>query len=90
MKSLREIHERDKLMVVCNLHTLDTARSYCDRVIGMRQGRLVYDGPASGLTTPVVRDIYGADQDIDESTTSTSLGAQSVDPETLKPAALSA
>ena len=90
MKSLREIHERDKLMVVCNLHTLDTARTYCDRVLGMRQGRLVYDGPASGLTTPVVRDIYGAEQDVDESTTSTTIGAQPAGPETLRPAALTA
>ena len=90
MKSLREIHERDKLTVICNLHTLDTARTYCDRVIGMRQGKLVYDGPASGLSAPVVRDIYGAEQDIDESTTSTSLGGQAAASETLKPAVLSA
>ncbi len=95
MKSLREIHERDNMTVVCNLHTLDTARAYCDRVIGMLAGKLVYDGPASGLTAPVVRDIYGAEQEIDESTTSTSLGSEKESPlpgvpEALKPAALTA
>ncbi len=72
MKSLRQIHERDGLTVICNLHTLDTARTYCDRVIGMRLGQLVYDGPSTGLTTPVVRDIYGAEA-LDETTTSTAL-----------------
>ena len=72
MKSLREIHERDGLTVVCNLHTLDTARTYCDRVIGMRLGEIVYNGPSSGLTSDVVREIYGAD-DINEASTSTSL-----------------
>ncbi len=74
MKSLREIHERDGLTVICNLHTLDTARTYCERVIGMLHGRMVYDGPAEGLTKDVVRDIYGAEQDLDEAVTSTSLG----------------
>ena len=73
MKSLREIHERDRMTVLCNLHTLDTARAYCDRVIGMRQGRLVFDGPASELTAAAVRDIYGADHEIDEATTSTAI-----------------
>ncbi len=61
------------MMVLCNLHTLDTARTYCDRVIGMRQGELVFDGSPSELTARAVRDIYGADQDIDESTTSTAI-----------------
>ncbi|MFO7989721.1 MAG: phosphonate ABC transporter ATP-binding protein, partial [Desulfotignum sp.] len=34
MTALREIRDRDHLTVLCNLHTLDTARTYCDRVIG--------------------------------------------------------
>jgi phosphonate transport system ATP-binding protein len=73
MQSLREINERDGLPVICNLHTLDTARNYCDRVVGMRQGRLVFDGPPADLSTAVVREIYGSDHEIDESMTSTSL-----------------
>ncbi len=39
MTALREIRDRDQLTVICNLHTLDTARTYCDRVIGMLQGK---------------------------------------------------
>jgi phosphonate transport system ATP-binding protein len=73
MASLREIHERDGLTVICNLHTLDTARTYCDRVIGMRAGEIVFDGPAHAVTTDVARDIYGADESFDEGVTSTSL-----------------
>jgi phosphonate transport system ATP-binding protein len=73
MQSLREINERDGLPVICNLHTLDTARNYCDRVVGMRQGRLVFDGPPADLSAAVVREIYGSDHEIDESMTSTSL-----------------
>jgi len=73
MTSLRQIHERDGLTVICNLHTLDTARTYCDRVIGMRAGEIVFDGPAHAVTTDVAREIYGADESFDEGVTSTSL-----------------
>jgi phosphonate transport system ATP-binding protein len=73
MQSLREIRDRDQLTVICNLHTLDTARTYCDRVIGMLHGRLVFDGQPEELTKDVVRDIYGANQDLDEAVTSTSI-----------------
>ncbi|WP_412504676.1 phosphonate ABC transporter ATP-binding protein [Roseovarius sp. SYSU LYC5161] len=73
MDSLRRIHEEDGRTVIANLHTLDTARRYCDRVIGMLHGRIVFDGTPAQLTSGVARDIYGADATFSESSTSTSL-----------------
>ena len=73
MRALREIRDRDGIPVLCNLHTLDTARAYCDRVIGMRDGRIVFDGPAVELSPAAARDIYGADAALNESVTSTAL-----------------
>lgn len=73
MQSLRAIHEEDGRMVIANLHTLDTARRYCDRVIGMRDGRIVFDGTPEQLTTGVARDIYGADDSFSEAATSTEI-----------------
>ncbi|MEP2707345.1 MAG: phosphonate ABC transporter ATP-binding protein [Roseibium sp.] len=73
MDALRQIHERDNKIVICNLHTLDTARTYCDRVIGMRDGFLVFDGAPDELTTDVAREIYGADQSFNEAATSTAI-----------------
>ena len=73
MESLRRIHEEDGRMVIANLHTLDTARRYCDRVIGMRDGRIVFDGTPEQLTTGVARDIYGAGADFSEASTSTDI-----------------
>ncbi|MEO1000713.1 MAG: phosphonate ABC transporter ATP-binding protein, partial [Pseudomonadota bacterium] len=69
MDALREIHERDGRLVICNLHTLDTAREYCDRVIGMAAGRIVFDGPSSDLTPDAVREIYGAGEEFSEAAT---------------------
>ena len=75
MDALRRIHEEDGRTVIANLHTLDTARRYCDRVIGMRAGRVVFDGTPEQLTTGAARDIYGADASFSEEATSTSIDA---------------
>ena len=75
MDSLADINRREGLTVITNLHTLDTARSYCERVIGMAGGKVLFDGPASLLTQDAVRTIYGADDgEISEGITSTSIG----------------
>lgn len=73
MEALRRIFEEDGRMVIANLHTLDTARRYCDRVIGMRFGRIVFDGSPEQLTTDVAREIYGAGDDFSEAATSTEI-----------------
>jgi phosphonate transport system ATP-binding protein len=73
MDSLRRIHEEDGRTVLCNLHTLDTARAYCDRIVGMRDGRVVFDGTPDQLTRGVARDIYGADESFAEAATSTAI-----------------
>ncbi|SMF38597.1 phosphonate transport system ATP-binding protein [Xaviernesmea oryzae] len=78
MDALRDINEREGITVITNLHTLDTARSYCERIIGMAGGRVVFDGPPQALDGAAVREIYGSDRDgagIDESMTSTSLAS---------------
>ena len=73
MDTLKRINVEDGRMVIANLHTLDTARRYCDRVIGMRDGRIVFDGTPDQLSTGVARDIYGADASFNEAATSTAI-----------------
>jgi phosphonate transport system ATP-binding protein len=75
MDALRRINQEDGLTVICNLHTLDTARHYCDRIVGMQNGYVVFDGPARALTDKVAREIYGAEAEeaFSEAMTSTSL-----------------
>ena len=73
MDALRDINEREGITVITNLHTLDTARAYCQRIIGMAGGRVVFDGAPADLTTEAVNRIYGADGAIDETMTSTAI-----------------
>ena len=51
MDALADINRRDGITVFCNLHTLDTARAYCGRIIGMAAGRIVFDGRPSNSPT---------------------------------------
>jgi phosphonate transport system ATP-binding protein len=71
MDSLRDINA-DGITVITNLHTLDTARAYCGRIIGMAAGKVVFDGTPDELTSDVARTIYGADG-LKEALTSTAL-----------------
>ncbi len=76
MDSLQSINEEQGITVITNLHTLDTARNYCERIIGMAAGQVVFDGTPEQLTTAVARELYGADgleEAFSESMTSTSL-----------------
>jgi phosphonate transport system ATP-binding protein len=77
MDALRAINREEGITVVCNLHTLDTARAYCDRIVGMANGAVVFDGPPAELTIQAAREIYGVDgldEALSESVTSTSIG----------------
>jgi len=75
MDALKRINETENITVICNLHTLDTARNYCERIVGMREGRVVFDGTSETLTTQAAREIYGAGQDFNEASTSTQVEA---------------
>jgi phosphonate transport system ATP-binding protein len=78
MDSLADINEQQGITVITNLHTLDTARTYCERIIGMASGRVVFDGTPEQLTTDVARQLYGAEElegAFSEAMTSTSLEA---------------
>jgi phosphonate transport system ATP-binding protein len=59
METLRRIATTAGLTVIANLHHVEYARRYADRVFGLRSGRLVFDGPPSDLTDAAVADIFG-------------------------------
>ncbi|MEM9144918.1 MAG: phosphonate ABC transporter ATP-binding protein [Pseudomonadota bacterium] len=76
MEALHKINREEKITIICNLHTLDTARTYCDRIIGMRAGEKVFDDTPDALTDAMAREIYGAEAEaaFEGSITSTALG----------------
>jgi phosphonate transport system ATP-binding protein len=59
MDALQRINRHYGITVICNLHSLDLAKSYCGRLIGMAQGRVVFDGAPEALTDAAARELYG-------------------------------
>jgi phosphonate transport system ATP-binding protein len=59
MDALLRINRHFGLTVLCNLHSLDLARTYCDRLVGMAAGRVVFDDVPAALTESVARELYG-------------------------------
>ena len=76
MDSLQRIHREENISILCNLHTLDTAKSYCDRIIGMREGKVIFDDDPQKLNKKKAKEIYGAEElsEFESSVTSTRLG----------------
>src|ERR1700753_1548458 len=58
MDALLSINKHFGITVLCNLHSLDLARGYCDRLIGMAAGRVVFDGVPADLTEHIARELY--------------------------------
>jgi phosphonate transport system ATP-binding protein len=59
MELLVELNQRDGLGVIVTLHQVDYALRYCDRVVALKAGKVVYDGPSTQLDTRILIDIYG-------------------------------
>jgi phosphonate transport system ATP-binding protein len=58
MALLRDIHARDGITVIANLHFLGTVREYADRVVGLKAGRVIFDGDVNALSDNVTRSLY--------------------------------
>jgi phosphonate transport system ATP-binding protein len=59
MELLSDLNRIDGLAVVVTLHQVDYALRYCPRVVALKAGKVVYDGPSVGLDKTILVDIYG-------------------------------
>jgi len=59
MATLQDLNRKDGLTVIVTLHHVEYALRYCPRVVALKAGKIVYDGPAAGLKHTLLMDIYG-------------------------------
>ncbi|MGI9667279.1 MAG: phosphonate ABC transporter ATP-binding protein [Acidimicrobiia bacterium] len=59
MRDLQRINQELGITTIINLHFLDLARQYGQRLIGLRDGKLVFDGNIADVDDDVFRGIYG-------------------------------
>jgi phosphonate transport system ATP-binding protein len=67
MKDFKKVNVEDNITVIANMHHVDMALKYADRVIGINAGEIVYDGPSANVTEELLKKIYGreiTDEDI--------------------------
>jgi phosphonate transport system ATP-binding protein len=64
MGYLEQLNKEENMTVICSLHYLDLVQRYATRVIGLRDGRLVYNGSGEDIrkiTDAEFKEIYGED-----------------------------
>ena len=60
MKLLRQAAKEQGAAVLCSLHQINLSRTYADRIIGLREGKIVFDGAPAQLSQDGLAEIFGA------------------------------
>lgn len=58
MNDFKRINEKMNISILINIHHVELALEYADRIIGIREGKIVYDGPSKEVTKEVLNTIY--------------------------------
>ena len=61
MELMAKVARTRGIPVLVNMHDVELAKRFADRVVGMSGGRIVYDGPPQYLTDDVLKQIYGGE-----------------------------
>lgn len=59
MSLLQEIGRTRRIGILCSLHQIDMARRFADRIVGMKSGKIVFDGSPDELTPDALDEIFG-------------------------------
>ena len=60
MDDFKRINQETNMSILINIHHVELALEYADRVIGIRQGEVVYDGKSEDVSQDVLDQIYGS------------------------------
>lgn len=66
MQDFVNINKTFNITILINIHHVDIALEYCDRIIGIKAGEIVFDGPSSAVNNEVLTSIYGRELKSDE------------------------
>lgn len=61
MTLMKDLSARNNFPVIINIHNVELAKRFCDRIVGMTGGHVVYDGPPAGITEAHLKQIYGGE-----------------------------
>lgn len=58
MEDFKKINKEMDISILINIHHVELALNYADRIVGIRDGKIVYDGPSSDVTEEILESIY--------------------------------
>lgn len=61
MSDFKRINKENNITILINIHDVELALKYCDRVVGINKGRIVYDGNSKDITKEILDKIYKKD-----------------------------
>ena len=61
MNYFKKLNRENGITVIVNIHDVETALEYSDRILGIKNGQLAFDGKPSEVNVDVIRNIYGQD-----------------------------
>ncbi len=86
MEILTRVNREHGCAVLVSLHQVEVAMEFCPRVVAMRDGRVVYDGPSAALTPAFLQELYRGDVESEQSGSAPASSART-DPRALAAAA---
>lgn len=66
MNDFKRINKEMNISILINIHHVDLALEYADRVIGIKAGEIIFDGPTNKVDSEVLKEIYGRELNSDE------------------------
>lgn len=63
MDDMLKINREDGITIICNLHSLEIAKKYCHRLVGLSEGEVVFDGKPNELTANISKKLYDLDDE---------------------------
>jgi phosphonate transport system ATP-binding protein len=66
MGDFLKINKELNITVIANMHHVDMALNYADRIIGIKEGVIVYDGPSKDVNNSILKQVYGRELSNDD------------------------
>ncbi len=66
MEDFQRINEELNISIIINIHHVDLALKYAQRIVGIQAGKIVYDGKVSDINNDILKKIYGRELSEDE------------------------
>lgn len=58
MEYFKKVNEKKNMTIIINLHDVNLAKKYCDRIIALKGGKVVFDGKVGELSDDILKGIY--------------------------------